>query len=229
MERAARGAGGGQALIASVTGTPDESGDPHAYIQDHAHAAVMCREAGAHAVEVNLSCPNLGGHGLVCHDPHAAAAICRAAKESIGALPLFAKIGNYAPGEGGDALLRQVVEATAPYVQGYGAVNAVPVPVATADGAQALPGEGRKMAGVCGAALKATGLDVVARLASLRLTLGYDFAIIGVGGMAAPADYMAYREAGANVVQGATGPMWNHRLAVEVALAMREREAAGVS
>jgi dihydroorotate dehydrogenase (NAD+) catalytic subunit len=229
MERAARGAGEGQALIASVTGTPDESGDPPAYVKDHAHAAAMCREASAHAVEVNLSCPNLGGHGLVCHDPGAAAAICRAAKEAVGDLPLFAKIGNYAPGEGGDALLRRVVEATAPYVQGYGAVNAVPVPVATADGAQALPGEGRKMAGVCGAALKATGLDVVARLAGLRRTHGYDFAIIGVGGMAAPADYMAYREAGADAVQGATGPMWNHRLAVEVALALREREALGVT
>jgi dihydroorotate dehydrogenase len=51
--------------------------------------------------------------------------------------------------------------------------------------------------------------------------MGYDFAIIGVGGMASPADYKAYLQAGADAVQGATGPMWNHRLAVEIALALR--------
>ena len=34
-----------------------------------------------------------------------------------------------------------------------------------------------------------------------------------------PADFVAYREAGADAVQGATGPMWNYRLGVEVALA----------
>jgi hypothetical protein len=28
-------------------------------------------------------------------------------------------------------------------------------------------------------------------------------------------------EAGADAVQGATGPMWNHRLAVEIALALK--------
>jgi dihydroorotate dehydrogenase len=225
MERAARGAGDGQALIASVTGTPNETGDPQAYVRDHARAAAMCKEAKAHAVEVNLSCPNLGGHGLLCHDPESAALICRAAKEAIGTLPLFAKIGNYAPDAAGDALLRSIVEATAPYVSAYGAVNAVPVPIADAQGGQALPGTGRKMAGVCGAALKATGLDVVTRLSRIRYLFGYDYAIIGVGGMATPEDYLAYREAGADAVQGATGPMWNHRLAVEIA--QRSPVAAG--
>jgi dihydroorotate dehydrogenase len=106
-------------------------------------------------------------------------------------------------------------------LQGYGAVNAVPVRVATKAGEQALPGAGRNLAGVCGAALKATGLDVVSRLARIRAEYDYDFAIIGVGGLATPADYLAYIEAGADVVQGATGPMWNHRLAVEIALAVR--------
>jgi dihydroorotate dehydrogenase len=216
MERAVRGAGPGQALVASVTGTGGE-GDA-AYIQDHARAAAMCAETGAHAVEVNLSCPNLGGHGLMCHDPQAAALVCKAVKQAIGHIPLFAKLGNYTPDEKGEATLRRVVQATAPYVQGYGAVNAVPVPVVGEDGGPALPGAGRQVAGVCGAALKATGLDVVRRLSRIRAAGGYDFAIIGVGGLASAADYRAYLEAGADAVQGATGPMWNYRLAVEIAL-----------
>ena len=221
MALAVRGAGPGQALVASVTGTRMPEDDHRAYIEDHARAAAMCAETGAHAIEVNLSCPNLGGHGLMCHDSEAAALVCEVVKRAIGHIPLFAKLGNYTPDERGEAILRRVVEATAPYVQGYGAVNAVPVPVVGEDGGQALPGEGRQLAGVCGAALKATGLDVVRRLSLIRRTGSYDFAIIGVGGLASPADYRAYLEAGADAVQGATGPMWNYRLAVEVALATK--------
>jgi dihydroorotate dehydrogenase len=218
MEKAARAAGPGQALVASVVGSPDPSGDAMAYVQDFARTAAMCAETGAHAIEVNLSCPNLGGHGLLCHNVEAAGEVCRAVRRAIGTtLPLFAKIGNYPPDEQGEATLRAVVQATAPYVQGYGAVNAVPVPVTTDDGEQALPGAGRLFAGVCGAALKATGLDVVRRLAHIRRTDGYDFAIIGVGGLASVEDYLAYLKAGADAVQGATGPMWNYRLAVDIA------------
>jgi dihydroorotate dehydrogenase len=225
MEKAARAAGPGQALVGSVTGTPGPSGDGAAYLHDFARAAAMCAETSVHAIEVNLSCPNLGGHGLLCHDAEGAALVCKAVKEAVGHLPLFAKIGNYPPDEGGEGVLRRLVEATAPYVQGYGAVNAVPVPVASERSEQALPGEGRNLAGVCGAALKATGLDVVSRLARLRAERGYDFAIIGVGGLASPADYLAYVEAGADVVQGATGPMWNHKLAVEIAAALKTKTA----
>jgi dihydroorotate dehydrogenase (NAD+) catalytic subunit len=221
MERAARGAGPGQALIASVYGTQDESGGSSAYVADFARAAGMAAETGAHAIEVNLSCPNLGGHGLLCHDSEAARLVCEAAWRAVGSLPLFVKLSAFPPNEAGDALLAGVIEATAPYAQGYGVVNAVPVPIVASDGVAALPGAGRAMAGVCGAALKATGLNMVRRLSRLRERRGYDFAIIGVGGLASPADFLAYLEAGADAIQGATGPMWNHRLAVEVASSLK--------
>lgn len=223
MERATKGAGRGQILIASVTGTTDP-GDTHAdFVADHARAAAMCAETGAHAIEVNLSCPNLGGHGLLCHDPEASAEVCRAVRDAIGDLPFFAKIGSYGTNEPGEATLRSIVEATCKYVQGYGAVNAVPVPVNTGDGSQALPGAGRQIAGVCGAALRGVGLDIVGRLARIRSEKRYDYAIIGVGGFLTPDDYLAYREAGADAVQGATGPMWDHLLAVKVAQRLKGR------
>jgi dihydroorotate dehydrogenase (NAD+) catalytic subunit len=228
MEQAARSAGAGQVMVASVTGVPGVDNDSADFVADHARAAAMCAETGAHAIEVNLSCPNLGGHGLVCQDPEASAQICKAVKAAIGDLPLFAKLGSYAPGVEGDALLLSIVQATQPYVAAYGAVNAVPVPIATQSGEQALPGAGRSMAGVCGVALRATGLDVVSRLSDVRASGGYDFAIIGVGGMTTPADFFAYRHAGADAVQGATGPMWNNRLAVEIARAMRGATAGVV-
>lgn len=221
MERAARGANDGQALAASVYGTPDPEGDPSAYVADFALAAAMCAETGAHAIEVNLSCPNVGGHGLLCHDPEAAGRVCKAVRDAIGAAkPLFVKLGSFPPDEAGQGTLEAVIEATSPYIQAYGAVNAVPVPIVTQAGDAALPGQGRSLAGVCGAALKATGLNLVARLDRLRTANKYDYAIIGVGGFATPADYVAYREAGADAVQGATGPMWNYRLGVELALTL---------
>jgi dihydroorotate dehydrogenase len=224
MEEAARSAGKGQVLVASVTGTPNESNDPQAFIADHARAAAMCAETGAHAIEVNLSCPNLGGHGLLCHDWQASQEVCKAVKQAIGDLPLFAKLGNYPSTEAGDDLLLHVMLCTRRYVAGYGAVNAVPVPITTGQGEQALPGAGRNLAGVCGAALRATGLDVVSRLHSIRTVGGYEYAIIGVGGMTTPADFFAYRKAGADAVQGATGPMWNHRLALDIIDSLKKEQ-----
>jgi dihydroorotate dehydrogenase (NAD+) catalytic subunit len=221
MELAARAAGPGQALVASVYGTPEEEGDPSAYVADFARAAAMAAETGAQAIEVNLSCPNVGGHGLLCHDSEAASRVCKAVREAIWTLPLFVKLSAFPPDEAGEATLRAVIEATAHFVQGYGVVNAVPVPVVAESGGAALPGAGRGLAGVCGAALKPTGLDMVRRLSLLRASRGYDFAIIGVGGLASPADFAAYVGAGADAVQGATGPMWNYRLAVEIAASLK--------
>jgi dihydroorotate dehydrogenase len=218
MERAVQNAGPGQALVASVYGTPDA--DPQAYVADFARAAAMCAETGAHALEVNLSCPNVGKEGILCHDAEAAGLVCRTVREATGpAIPLFAKLGGFPPGDAGDQTLRRVVAATAPYLQGYGAVNAVPVPVLSEGGDEAL--QGRALAGICGAALKGMGLSIVSRLATLRRTNGYDYAIIGVGGWASAEDFEAYIHAGADAVQGATGPMWNYRLALEVAAARK--------
>jgi dihydroorotate dehydrogenase (NAD+) catalytic subunit len=222
MESAARNAAPGQALIASTYGTPDPGGDHRAYVRDFARTAAMAAETGPHAIEVNLSCPNVGRQGILCHDPESAGLVCRATREAIGgSIPLFAKIGNFPIGKEGDDLLEAVIEATAPYLQGYGIVNAVPVPVISEGGEAALSGEGRALAGVCGAALKPTGLNMVHRANRLRKANGYDFAIIGVGGMASPDDYFEYLEVGADAVQGATGPMWNYRLGVEIARAVK--------
>jgi dihydroorotate dehydrogenase len=226
MERAVRAAGPGQALIASVYGTDDPDAGPGAYVADFARTAAMCRETGAHAIEVNLSCPNLGGHGLLCHDAASAGEVCRQAREAVGSdAILVAKVGSYPVGAAGDQTLARVIEATAPYLQGYGVINAVPVPVVSGEGSAALRGAGRDLAGVCGAALRPTGLAMVRRVAAVRERSGFDFAIIGVGGMGSPADYLAYLDAGADAVQGATGPMWNYRLAVEIAAALRLQPA----
>jgi dihydroorotate dehydrogenase len=57
---------------------------------------------------------------------------------------------------------------------------------------------------------------MVERLAKLRHKKGLDYQIIGVGGVMTPADFKAYRQAGADVVMSATGAMWNPGLANQV-------------
>ena len=63
---------------------------------------------------------------------------------------------------------------------------------------------------------KGAGLDMVARLAAIREKLGLDFKINGVGGVVSPADYQAYRNAGADSVMSATGAMWDAELAHKI-------------
>jgi dihydroorotate dehydrogenase (NAD+) catalytic subunit len=88
--------------------------------------------------------------------------------------------------------------------------------VVTKKGEQALPGKNRLKSGICGASIKWAGLDMVQRLKTIREKKEMKFSIIGVGGVMVPEDYDEYRESGADLVQSATGAMWNPYLAQEV-------------
>ncbi|MDQ2808783.1 MAG: diguanylate cyclase [Chloroflexota bacterium] len=217
VARARAAAGPGQLLAVSVVGTVDPGDSPAAFAADFARTAALAAEAGAPVIEANLSCPNVGGHGLLCHDIAGAAAVCAAIKARVPDRPLLVKLGNYPATPAGDAALAALVAALAPYVAGFSAINAVPYPVVDATGAPALPGADRLRAGICGAAIRDLGLQVVRRLATVREASGGHWGIIGVGGVTVPADYHAYRQAGADVVQAAAGPMWHPRLALDIA------------
>ena len=54
------------------------------------------------------------------------------------------------------------------------------------------------------------------RLAELRKRRGYEYEIIGIGGVMTPDDYGLYRKAGADLVQACTGAMWNPKLAQQI-------------
>jgi len=217
VARAQAAAGPGQVLAVSVVGTVDPGDGPAAFAADFARTAALAAAAGARVIEANLSCPNVGGHGLLCHDIAGAAAVCAAIRDRVPDRPLLVKLGSYPATPAGDSALAALVAALAPYVAGFAAINAVPYSVVDASGAAALPGPERGRAGICGAAIRDLGLSVVRRLAALRLATGGRWGIIGVGGVIGPADYHAYRRAGADVVQAAAGPMWHPRLALDIA------------
>jgi dihydroorotate dehydrogenase len=99
--------------------------------------------------------------------------------------------------------------AVAGIAQGLAVINTIPAPVVDAAGAQALPGEGRLLSGVCGASIRWAGLEMVSRVKKLRTKHHQAFTILGVGGVLSAADALEYLDTGADVVQSATGAMWH--------------------
>lgn len=219
MKKAIAAAGDGQLLVPSFQGSRVDGMDRKAYIADHVTTAHLVTETGAGLMEMNTSCPNEGHNRLLCHDPHLVGGITEAVKNEIGDRPLIVKLA-YIPN---DTDLETMVRETVGHgtVQGFSTINTISARLVDANGNQALPGVGRDRSGVCGNAIRGAGLDMVGRLAAIREKLGFDFAIVGVGGVIRPDDYKAYREAGANAVMSATGAMWDANLAREIKETLR--------
>jgi dihydroorotate dehydrogenase len=215
MAEATRYARHGQMVIGSFQGTTNSSGDVTAYIQDFVLAARLVKETGAPVLEANFSCPNEGTADLLCYDIQRSQAIVSAIKEEIGDTPLVIKIGYYRD----TARLETLITAVGHLVQGISAINTIPARIQDEHGQPALPGAGRERSGVCGAPIKWAGLDMTHKLVHLRQQFDLAYTIIGVGGVTMPADYHAYRAAGADAVMSATGAMWNADLAREIKIA----------
>lgn len=214
LPAAIAGAGKGQLLIMSVVGTIREGFTPDEYYDDFAAAARYAKDAGAQVVEINLSCPNVASEGVICYSHDAVVEICKRTKAALGATPLIIKIGYFTADQ--QNTLEQIVRDVNEYVAAISAINTLQSSIVDENGDQALPGLSRLRSGVCGAGIKWAGLDMVRRLDALRKKEGYTYEIIGVGGVMTPADFAEYREAGADVVQAVTAPMWNEHLAQEI-------------
>jgi dihydroorotate dehydrogenase (NAD+) catalytic subunit len=202
----------GQVLIGSFQGTTNADGDIKAYIKDFAAAAQLVKETGAKILEVNLSCPNEGTAHLLCFDLERTQKVVEAIKNEIGDTPLIIKIAYFKEQED----LVKLVTNLNPFIQGISAINTIPSKVIDAEGNQALPGNGRSFSGICGAPIRWAGLEMTGRLKRLRDENGFEYTIIGVGGVTTVEDYKQFRTIGADAVMSATGAMWNPLLAQEI-------------
>jgi len=202
----------GQLLIVSVMATANEDSTEEEYLQDFVNCAVMAEQAGAEVIEVNLSCPNLGGQAIFS-DLNLSKAIVKNVRKALeDSTKLLAKIGFFRDKK----QCFKFIDETSPYLDGYTAINTVPKQVFRQEGEQALPGKTRLRAGTCGAVIKKAGLSVVELFHEYRQKNKADYVIIGVGGVMTPEDYEKYLKAGADAVQAATGPMWNPYLAYQI-------------
>ncbi|MDR9827217.1 hypothetical protein RCJ22_16565 [Vibrio sp. FNV 38] len=208
IEEGNRKMGKNQLMIVSVNGTPGLA--ERTLVEDYGYVSAMAKEAGSKVIEVNYSCPNLGGskEGALFSDPENSALVSKKIRESIGDTPLFIKLG-WMPAE----QLEKVIEANRPYVDGFSAINTIPRQVTTLDGNAALPGEGRLSSGTCGFAIGDLAEEVTQNLIDLRTKWKDDFIICSVGGMMNAEDLHRRLDMGADLVMSATAAMWDPYLA----------------
>jgi dihydroorotate dehydrogenase len=204
--------GDGQLMILSFMGTVKPDQTQKEFAEDFALAGRLAKETGVKVIEANLSCPNIGNEGLVCFNLDATEEVCKAIRKSIGDTPLILKVGYYK----NDDDLARLAEIASKYAQAVAAINTLQVEVVSKKDTQALPGPNRLRSGICGAGIKWAGLEMVDKLNQLRTKNMYNYEIIGIGGVMTPEDFLEYREKGADLVQSATGTMWNPYLADEI-------------
>lgn len=212
MAKAVISANTGQVMIGSFQGTKKMGGSAGDLVADYVLAARLVKETGAKILEANLSCPNEGTADLLCFDTKRVRLIAERIKNEIGNTPLILKLAYFKD----QAHLQNYIKEVGSVVDGLSVINTIVAPIVTVTGKQALPGEGRLRSGVCGAAIKWAGLEMVKRIAKLRQKYGQKFIIIGVGGVTVADDYFAYKQVGADAVMSATGAMWNPSLAAEI-------------
>lgn len=198
-----------QAMILSFMGTVREGQSQQEFVTDFATAGGLANETGTKILEANLSCPNIGNEGLVCFNLEATEGVTAAIRKEIGDTPLVLKVGYYKD----EAQLEKLASIADKYANAVAAINTLQVEVVDKDGEQALPGKNRMRSGVCGTSIRWAGLEMVTRLKRIKEKNNYSFAIVGIGGVMTVDDYFEYRKLGADLVQSATGAMWDPMLA----------------
>ncbi len=220
VQRAARAVGEGQLLVVSVMGTWEEGSgvepkastpnDPDGFVRDFARAGSLAAEAGAPVIELDLSCPNSPvAEGEVFLNAEFSSRITRAVRAEIGDRPLIIKTGYYPDIK----VMREVLRANAPYIQAVAGINTIRMEVVRPDGSDALPG--RRHSGICGAAILERGLEFAKMALEIQHREGYDFSVIGVGGVMTPEDADRYLDLGVDAIETCTGAMWDPLLAAK--------------
>lgn len=200
----------GQAVMVAFQGTAKGKGRED-FVLDHVRGVELINQAGyGQVIEINLSCPNEGETTLACYDLDITERIVSAVREAYPELKFIIKTGYYAD----HGQMKDLIKRVGRVVDGFSMINTIPVPVIDASGKDVFPG--RPKAGISGAPIKWAGLEMTRLMKQYREEFGYEYKILGMGGVLSAADFYEYREAGADIVMSATGAMWNPNLAAEI-------------
>jgi dihydroorotate dehydrogenase len=200
----------GQVMIVSVVGTADGDTGERDFIDDYSGLATEARDAGAHAVELNFSCPNVGGReGDVYRDAETAADIAGAARNAVGSLPLLAKIG---PLESADRMA-SLLQHLSGLIDGVVMINAPRRMIADSNAAPAF-GANRAFAGMMGGATFDIAMRCVRSAVQIVERDKLDLKVLAVGGACTPERIDALFNAGAYAVLAASACAWDPYLAI---------------
>jgi dihydroorotate dehydrogenase (NAD+) catalytic subunit len=191
----------GATVVASIWGrSVDEYGAAAAQLSAVSDSVV--------AVEVNLSCPNLQGHGIIAHDPDASAAVIEAVSDVAGR-PCWAKLS---------ANTDRIVEVALAVSQaGAEAVTCIN----TLLGLVFDEHTGRPALGAGGGGLSGPAIHPVAVRAVHEVHQAVpELPIVGVGGIASPWDATEFVLAGASAVQIGTATFHDPKAPVRILRAL---------
>ncbi len=179
---------GGAVVVGSVIGGSAE---------ELAEVAALMGEAGADAVELNLSCPHAKGLGTeLGSTPADVERACRASRDAV-KVPLFAKL---TPNTSSIAELAKAAEKG-----GADAVVAINTLKGMAISPEArMPILANRFGGLSGPAVRAVGVRCV-----YEISEAVAVPVIGVGGIQTGRDALEYIMAGASAVQVGTA-VWTH-------------------
>src|SRR5207245_3671330 len=139
-----------QVLVVSVVGTPAPDGDGEQLAADYAACARWAAEAGADVVEVHLSAPDTAAERaqMVYEDVALSTYIVQRVRRAVGLKPVMAKVGAARS----PRALHDLATAAARWLGGFTLLTGRRVRLVNPDGAPALTGPGRELAGVAGGA-----------------------------------------------------------------------------
>jgi dihydroorotate dehydrogenase (NAD+) catalytic subunit len=197
----------GQILIVSIVGTPEFSSD---LLQDFVTVALIAKEAGAHAIEANFSCPNVSlKEGSLYTDIQYAPSIAKAIVDAISPLPLIIKVGKFPHFQHLKDILIAFAKAG---VRAIAGLNSISKKVLNEQGQSAL-GAHRQTSGICGALIRPDALLFIQQTKHIIETEKISLEIVGCGGILLPHHFNEFFDAGAHIATTATGFMWDPNLA----------------
>lgn len=195
----------GQLFIPSIYGVGK---DWKSLIADFVYLAQRIEEIAPHAIELNLSCPNVSG--LLYHDPIAVFELCEAVTEAV-SVPVIAKLGHFP----NIAIMKEVVIALVRAgIRGISGMNSIAAAIRDEKG---LPyfGSKRMIAGVSGAPILSLALEWTRHLVRINQQERLELTIFAGGGITMPNQIDLFLEIGANAAMAATGALYNPLLAYE--------------
>lgn len=213
---------GDRFFVMSVTATPGGGGEEEMLTQ-FADLALAAKSAGADAVELNLSCPNVlpGEGGETFANARLSGRIVHTVRGAVGSeYPVLVKVGYL-----GD--YRDFVDQTYDGRVAYVAINSVPAIVRDPSGNVLFSDRGGR-AGICGAAIRHRALRAVAGLAGLRKG-GKSFEVIGLGGVLSAWDALSLMDRGAGAVECATGALLDPCLGLRISMGLLKARTGGES
>ena len=219
VEVARKGLASNQVLVVSVVATPQPDWTLDDMAEDFVRCAKWARDAGAQAVEANLSCPNVcTQEGQLYKSPEASVEIAARIQSAIDGLPLILKIGLFDNRDQAASF----VEAIDHYAAALSTVNSISAQIVGRDGQPHFAGLSRGIGGAC---IRNRCQTEVAMLDRVIRERGSKLRLIAVGGMRSTADVQERMAAGAHHVQLATAAMLDPSVGVKIRSELRVEES----